>query len=346
MSIRTRRGDPASRRRATVFDVSGTTPPEWRSYQELTEELMRRLGATDGITTLRLEREVPVSGRANDNCIDVLWEVEGVSGERVRLLFECRSYKRRINQQALHSWRSIVDDVSERGVETIGVMVTTTGYQSGAQRVADTYGIVILELRAPTARDLANRWRSARIELVCRMPQVTDLTVSATEQLGPDASVNGALGEFVLDFEDGTSELLMDHLLRGELASIEEPPTAAEPAARQFAMSTSGNFAQPPQLEPVGVSSVGVTLVGVPASTDLSIDARAASFFLASHGETSPGRVYLQLDDIQGERNPGRLYGVYLNLPDGADPSTAEAHHAASLSFFAMERSCRGCTGT
>src|ERR1017187_2762017 len=173
MSIRTRRGDPVSRRRATVFDVSGTTPPEWRSYQELTEELMRRLGAADGITTLRLEREVPVSGRANDNCIDVLWEVEGVSGERVRLLFECRSYKRRINQQALHSWRSIVDDVSEPGVETIGVMVTTTGYQSGAQRVADTYGIVILELRAPTERDLANRWRSARIELVSRMPPGT-----------------------------------------------------------------------------------------------------------------------------------------------------------------------------
>jgi Restriction endonuclease len=223
-----------SSRRATVFDVSGTTPPEWRSYQEFTEELMRRLGAADGVTTLRLERDVPVSGRANDNCIDVLWEVEGVSGERVRLLFECRSYKRRINQQALHSWRSIVDDVSEPGVETTGVMVTTTGYQSGAQRVADTYRIVILELRAPTERDLANRWRSARIELVSRMPQVTDLTVSATEQLGPDASVNGALGEFVLDFEDGTSELLMDHLLRGELASIEEPPTKPHPVTRTF----------------------------------------------------------------------------------------------------------------
>lgn len=226
--------DAVSLRAATVFDVSGTTPPEWRSYQELTEELMRRLGDADGITTLRLERDVPVSGRANDNCIDVLWEVEGTSGERVRLLFECRSYKRRITQQALHSWRSIVDDVSEPGVQTIGVMVTTTGYQSGAQRVADTYGIVILELRAPTERDLANRWRSGRIELVSRMPLVTDLTVSATEQIAPDASVSGALGEFVLDFEDGTSELLMDHLLRDELASIEEPPTEAHPVRRAF----------------------------------------------------------------------------------------------------------------
>jgi hypothetical protein len=215
--------------------VTDTASPRWRSYEEVTEELVGRLGAVSGLTTLRLERDVPVSGRANDNQIDVLWEFQRESGERTRLLFECRSYKRRINQQALHSWRSIVDDVSEPGVETVGVMVTTTGYQSGAQRVADTYGIVILELRAPTERDLANRWRSVRTELVVRTPLVSDLSVDATEQLAADASVNGALGEFFLDLEDGTSEALMDHLLRGELAPLREPPTEPHPVTRTFA---------------------------------------------------------------------------------------------------------------
>lgn len=165
---------------ANVVRVSDATSPQWRSYEELTEELVGQLGDVSGITTLRLERDVPVSGRANDNQIDVLWEFQRASGERVRLLFECRSYARRINQQALHSWGSIVDDVSEPGIETVGVMVTTTGYQSGARRVADTYGIVILELRAPTDRDLANRWRSIRTELVIRMPLVTDLSVDTT----------------------------------------------------------------------------------------------------------------------------------------------------------------------
>lgn len=218
-----------------MIDVTDTTPPEWRSYQELTEHLMRRLGAVTGITTLRLEREVPLRGRANDNGIDVLWEFERASGERVRLLFECRSYARRINQQALHSWRSIVDDVAEPGIETIGVMVTTTGYQSGAQRVADTYEIVILELRAPTERDLANRWRSVRLELVFRSPHVTDLAVDATEQLGTDARLDGRLGDFFLELEDGTSERLADHLLRGELSSLDEPPTEPHPVTRTFA---------------------------------------------------------------------------------------------------------------
>lgn len=215
--------------------VTNAASPQWRSYEEVTEELVGRLSAVSAVTTLRLERDVPVSGRANDNRIDVLWELQRASGERVRLLFECRSYARRINQQSLHSWRSIVDDVSEPGIETVGVMVTTTGYQSGALRVADTYGIVILELRAPTDRDLDNRWRSVRTELVIRMPQVTDLSVDATEQLGPDGNVNGGLGEFFLDLEDGTTEPLMDHLLRGELSSIREPPTEPHPVTRTFA---------------------------------------------------------------------------------------------------------------
>jgi len=221
--------------RGTVVVMMSAPPPEWRSYEEVTEELMRRIGAADRIATLRLERDVLMAGRATENQIDVLWEFQEESGRVVRLLFECRSYRRRINQQALHSWRSVVDDVSDPVIETIGVMVSSIGYQAGAQRVADTYGIVICELRTPNAIDLAGRWRSVRIELRTRMPQVTDLSVKATEQLGSDTHLNGPLGEFFLDLDDGTSDRLADHLLRGELAPLTEPPTASHPVIRTFA---------------------------------------------------------------------------------------------------------------
>jgi hypothetical protein len=94
---------------------------------------------------------------------------------------------------------------------------------------------VICELRTPNTGDLAGRWRSVRIELRTRMPQVTDLRLRATEQLVPNARLNGPLGEFLLDFDDGTSERLADHLLRGELAPLSEPPTASHPVIRTFA---------------------------------------------------------------------------------------------------------------
>ncbi len=56
-------------------------PPDWRSYEELAEDLMRRLGAANGTTTLRLERDVLLSGRATENRIDVLWEFQQASGQ-------------------------------------------------------------------------------------------------------------------------------------------------------------------------------------------------------------------------------------------------------------------------
>ena len=212
-------------------DVSN---PDWSSYEDLTQELMGRVGAADGVSTVRLERNVPLKGHATENKIDVLWEFRDQADHLIRLIFECRSYKRRITQQALHSWRSIVDDVAEPDIDTIGVMVTTQGYQAGAQRVADTYGIVICELRAPNEADLAGRVHTVRIQFVPRLPQVTDLDVKATEKLGPDVDFNGPLGEFFLDLEDGTTEALGDLLLRGELASLKEPPTVLHRVTRSF----------------------------------------------------------------------------------------------------------------
>jgi hypothetical protein len=214
--------------------MPGVSNPDWESYEELTQDLMARVGPADGVSTIRRDRSVTLAGHAAENRIDVLWECRDQSDRLIRLVFECRSYKRRITQQALHSCRSVVDDVSEPGVETVGVMVTTTGYQAGARRVADTYGIVICEPRAPNEADLAGRYHTVRVPFVARLPQVTDLEVKATEQLGPNVHFNGPLGEFFLDLNDGTTEALGDHLLRGELASLEEPPTASHGVTRSF----------------------------------------------------------------------------------------------------------------
>jgi hypothetical protein len=125
--------------------------------------------------------------------------------------------------------------VTEEGVDTIGVMVTTVGYQSGAQRVADTYGIVICELRNPSEADLDGRVVKVRVEIKARLPQVEELRVEATEQLSDGIDFQGPLGELSIDLDDGTSELLGDHLLHGELASLDEPPTVPHRVTRTFA---------------------------------------------------------------------------------------------------------------
>jgi tyrosinase len=52
------------------------------------------------------------------------------------------------------------------------------------------------------------------------------------------------------------------------------------------------------------------------------------------------GRVpamYLNIEDVEGEANPGLLYGVYLNLPAGESADPESPHFVGVLPFFGIE---------
>jgi tyrosinase len=97
---------------------------------------------------------------------------------------------------------------------------------------------------------------------------------------------------------------------------------------------------EPPEGEPelVGASDTPVRLVGGPASVALQIDPRAHEAALAATGASAPRRILLSVEDIEAERNPGTVYGIYVNLPAGASAEVAESHHAGNISFFGVER--------
>lgn len=111
------------------------------------------------------------------------------------------------------------------------------------------------------------------------------------------------------------------------------PAPAAEPEEAKAAMTTS---AQAPEPELVGASDAPLQLVGSPAAVAFEIDPRAADAVLG--GAQQPAHVYLSVEDIEADRNPGTVYGIYVNLPDGASPQVAEAHYAGNVSFFGIER--------
>jgi tyrosinase len=50
-----------------------------------------------------------------------------------------------------------------------------------------------------------------------------------------------------------------------------------------------------------------------------------------------PRHVYLNVEDIEGEVNPGTVYGIYVNLPRDADEKTTAKHHVGNVSFFGLE---------
>jgi tyrosinase len=116
---------------------------------------------------------------------------------------------------------------------------------------------------------------------------------------------------------------------------VKPPPPPKKPAAPPAGMTE-----EPPAAEPelVGASDQPVQLVGAPVSVPVEIDQRAHESFLAQAGAEAPRNVYLSIDDIEAEKNPGKVYGVYVNLPEDASPDEAERHYVGNVSFFGIER--------
>ena len=50
------------------------------------------------------------------------------------------------------------------------------------------------------------------------------------------------------------------------------------------------------------------------------------------------GRVLVNVENIEVERDPGIAYAVYLNLPAGADTASAERHYIGNISFFGIQK--------
>ena len=194
-------------------------------YEELVREIVGRLASRAEVETTNIERDVRVPGRATPNQIDVLWDFDDASGCPRRVVFEARHYKDPIKQGALHAFRSVVDDIQDDARPVLGVMVTTTGYQPGAQRVAETYGVLVLELRRPTSTDFDNRVTKVSVTFTPVIPVVQDITFDFVEIMNQDALVERSPWDPIYLRQAGGNEMVsLQHLLTdGELGTVEAP---------------------------------------------------------------------------------------------------------------------------
>ncbi len=105
--------------------------------------------------------------------------------------------------------------------------------------------------------------------------------------------------------------------------------TAAPAGRRAEKVGNEEMTTTEPQM--IGATAKPFDLVGAPAEVSVPIDAKAA-------GVLGPDQhVYLNVEDIEGERNPGTVYGIYADLPAAASTELEEAHHVGNLSFFGIE---------
>ncbi|HEY6276491.1 MAG TPA: tyrosinase family protein [Streptosporangiaceae bacterium] len=97
-------------------------------------------------------------------------------------------------------------------------------------------------------------------------------------------------------------------------------PDTGEPAVRQL----------------LGATTQPVQLVGSAVTVPVTIDDRAAA--LAAAAQPAQHRAFLDFEDIEAARNPGQVYGVFVNLPDQPGDADLAAHHVGNISLFGVER--------
>jgi tyrosinase len=110
-------------------------------------------------------------------------------------------------------------------------------------------------------------------------------------------------------------------------------PPPPVPAEREEVRLTSDEL----PAEMVGATGEPVVLEGAkPAQTGFELSAPAGPVAGILAAEAREPVSYLNVE-VEGEENPGLLYGVYVNLPPGEPAEPESSHYVGALSFFGIE---------
>ncbi|MFJ7258308.1 hypothetical protein ACIQWV_38755 [Streptomyces sp. NPDC098085] len=256
-------------------------------YEKLTRLLVQRIASRVPVTTTRLEHDVVLPGRASAHQIDVLWEFTVKSGHAHRVIFECRRKGRSLEQNDALAFKGVVEEVGYQSMPTTGVMVHLTGFQLGARKIADTYGLIILEMRTPTDKDVSGRLMKINISMTGRVTVVKDVGMDVSALLSN--ALNEPVLNHALEIEEpsGSRVSVMDLLQDGELNPMSEPPTPLRRVTRRF---------EPP---------VVLMVSGQPAAEVRSISATVGEELADPFDRTVGGRerlAWMVKNALEGER--------------------------------------------
>lgn len=114
-------------------------------YEKFAQETYQRLINADGIKTINVQHNVKLVGKSGqEHQIDVYWEYE-YAGIKHKVAIECKNYNSVVPIGKVRDFYGVLSDLNN----VAGIMVTKIGYQDGAKKYANTYGIGLKELRSP-----------------------------------------------------------------------------------------------------------------------------------------------------------------------------------------------------
>ncbi|KPK80435.1 MAG: hypothetical protein AMS25_09090 [Gemmatimonas sp. SM23_52] len=109
--------------------ITRSTPEAWQELEEAVELILRRSG-------LQAERGRVVTTVRGQVAVDVLAS-QPVGRRAFTIACECKHWKTRVNQNVVHGFRTVMNDM---GADR-GYIISTVGFQSGAHEAAHSSNI-------------------------------------------------------------------------------------------------------------------------------------------------------------------------------------------------------------
>ena len=132
------------------------------AYEKFAQEIYQTLLDSEDIKPTEVQHNVDLVGRSGcKHQIDVYWEYE-IAGVIHRVAIECKNYNTsNISIGRIRDFFGALTDIGNIN----GIFVCKKGYQSGAIKFADFYGVNLKELRVPIESDWTGRVQTIQINL-------------------------------------------------------------------------------------------------------------------------------------------------------------------------------------
>lgn len=130
-------------------------------YEKLTQEIYQAINSAEGVKNIEVKHNIKLAGKSGCNHqIDVYWEFE-MMGEKHRVAIECKNYSKEVSVGRVRDFFGVLHDVGN----VKGIFITKKGYQSGAVKFGEHYGISLKELRFPSESDWEGRVKDIVIKM-------------------------------------------------------------------------------------------------------------------------------------------------------------------------------------
>lgn len=174
-------------------------------YEKLIQEIYQSIINQSGVNTVEVKHNVKIVGRSGaEHQIDVYWEYE-LAGVRFRTLIECKNWKNHIEIGNVRNFFGVLTDIGN----VQGIMVTKTGYQSGALRFAKYYGIKLEVTRKPSEVDWAGRVKDIVINMSMVVSDVSNINFIPNQEQVTELLKEKELEQFQFQFEGMEDELFL-----------------------------------------------------------------------------------------------------------------------------------------